>query len=88
MAVIKPRRIDTKEKGKKAKYSEGAVPGSSKLSGVNKTFLLGALPYSQENYENVKLMLGQMNMSELKPTFSADIKMYIYGFYKDNLYQS
>ena len=78
MAVIKPRRIDTKEKGKKAKYSEGAVPGSSKLSGVNKTFLLGALPYSQENYENVKLMLGQMNMSELKPTFSADIKMYIY----------
>ena len=78
MAVIKPRKIDTKEKGKKAKYSEGAVPESSKLSGVNRTFLLGALPYSQENYENVKILLGQLDMSELKPTFSADIKMYIY----------
>ena len=49
MGVMKPRRIDDKEKGKRALYSEGAVPGSSKLSGVNKTLLLGALPYSQEN---------------------------------------
>ena len=46
MGVMKPRRIDDKEKGKRALYSEGAVPGASKLSGVNKTFLLGALPYN------------------------------------------
>ena len=46
MGVIKPRRIDEKEKGKRSLYSEGAVPGASKLSGVNKTFLLAALPYS------------------------------------------
>ena len=78
MAVIKPRRIDIKEKGRRALYSEGAVPESSKLSGVNKTFLIGALPYTQENYENIKLLFSQMNMWGLKPTFSADIKMYIY----------
>ena len=41
MGVMKSRRIDDKEKGKRALYSEGAVPGSSKLPGVNKTFLLG-----------------------------------------------
>ena len=40
MGVMKPRRIDDKEKGKRALYSEQ----SSKLPGVNKTFLLGALP--------------------------------------------
>ena len=75
---MKPRRIDDKEKGKRALYSEGAVPGSSKLSGVNKTFLLGALPYSQENYSNVKLLLSQLDMSDMKPTFSPDMKMAIY----------
>ena len=78
MGVMKPRRIDDKEKGKRALYSEGAVPGSSKLSGVNKTFLLGALPYSQENYSNVKLLLSQLDMSDMKPTFSPDMKMAIY----------
>ena len=78
MAVIKPRRIDQKEKGKRAKYSEGPVPGSSKLSGVNKTFLLGALPYSQENYSNTKLLLSQLDMADMKPTFSPDMKMAIY----------
>lgn len=78
MAVVKPRRIDERVKGERALYSEGAVPGSSKLSGANKTFLLGALPYSQENYSNVKLLLDQLDMSQLKPTYSCDIKMYIY----------
>ena len=78
MGVMKSRRIDDKEKGKRALYSEGAVPGSSKLSGVNKTFLLGALPYSQENYSNVKLLLSQLDMSDMKPTFSPDMKMAIY----------
>ena len=78
MGVIKPRRIDDKEKGERALYSEGAVPGSSKLSGVNKTFLLGALPYSQENYSNVKLLLSQLDMSDMKPTYSPDMKMAIY----------
>ena len=78
MGVMKPRRIDDKEKGKRALYSKGAVPGASKLSGVNKTFLLGALPYSQENYSNVKLLLSQLDMSDMKPTYSPDIKMAIY----------
>ena len=78
MGVIKPRRIDDKEKGKRALYSEGAVPGASKLSGVNKTFLLAALPYSQENYSNIKLLLSQLDMSDMKPTFSPDMKMAIY----------
>ena len=48
------------------------------MSGVNKTFILGALPFSQENYSNVKLLLNQLDMSELKPTYSCDIKMFIY----------
>ena len=78
MLVVKPRRLEIKEKGRRTKYSEGAVPEASKLSGVNKTFLIGALPYSQENYSNVKLLLSQMDMSEMKPTFSCDMKMDIY----------
>ena len=81
MGVIKPRKIDIKEKGKRALYSEGAVPGSSKLSGVNKTFCIGALPYSQENYENVKTLFSPLDMRptlEFRPTYSSDIKMYIY----------
>lgn len=78
MAVIKHRRIEEKKNGKRAKYSEGPVPGSSKLSGVNRCFILGALPFTQENYANVKLLLSQMDMSDLKPTYSADLKMDIY----------
>ena len=51
--------ITDKEKGKRALRSEGAVPKSSKLSGVNKTFLLATLPYSkEENYSNGKLLLS------------------------------
>ena len=47
-----------KEKGKRALRSKGAVPKSSKLSGVNKTFLLATLPYSEENYSSGKLLLS------------------------------
>ena len=57
MVVIKPRCIELREKGKRFKYSEGAVPSTSK-SGVKKTLLVGVLPFTQENYTNVKLILG------------------------------
>ena len=52
MVVIKPRRIQEREKGKRFKYSEGAVPfpSTGKLSGVKKTLLVGVLPFTQENY--------------------------------------
>ena len=46
MVVIKPRRIEQREKGKRFKYSEGAVPSKAKLSGVKKTLLVGVLPFS------------------------------------------
>ena len=75
MVVIKPRRIELREKGKRFKYSEGAVPSISKLSGVKKTLLVGVLPFTQENYTNVKLILDNMKLGDLKPTYSCDIKM-------------
>ena len=78
MAIIKSRRIVTREKGKRFKYSEGPVPSSSMLSGVKKCFILGALPYSQENYDNVRLVLSQLHLEDVKPTYSADLKMDLY----------
>ena len=70
MVVIKPRRIELREKGKRFKYSEGAVPSTSKLSGVKKTLLIGVLPFTQENYTNVKLILDNMKLGALKPSYS------------------
>ena len=84
MVVIKPRRIEEREKGKKVKYSEGAVPSELKFSGVNKTLLLGVLPYTQENYTNVKLILDQMSLGALKPTFSCDLKLDLYLIGRDH----
>ena len=78
MVVIKPRRIEQREKGKRFKYSEGAVPSKSKLSGVKKTLLVGVLPFTQENYENVKTILSKMKLGDLKPTYSCDLKMDLY----------
>ena len=52
MVTIKPRRVENREKGKRFKYCEGAVPSTSKLSGVKKTLLVGVLPFTQENYSN------------------------------------
>ena len=84
MVTIKPRRVENREKGKKFKYSEGAVPSTSKLSGVKKTLLVGVLPFTQENYSNVKLILDLMKLGDLKPTYSADIKMDLYLIGRDH----
>ena len=84
MVTIKPRRVENREKGKRFKYCEGAVPSTSKLSGVKKTLLVGVLPFTQENYSNVKLMLDLMKLGDLKPTYSADIKMDLYLIGRDH----
>ena len=84
MVVIKPRRIEQREKGKRFKYSEGAVPSRSKLSGVKKTLLVGVLPFTQENYENVKTILSKMKLGDLKPTYSCDLKMDLYLIGRDH----
>ena len=84
MVVIKPRRIELREKGKRFKYSEGAVPSTSKLSGVKKTLLVGVLPFTQENYTNVKLILDNMKLGALFPTYSCDIKMDLYLIGRDH----
>ena len=75
MVVIKPRRIEQREKGKRFKYSEGAVPSKSKLSGVKKTLLVGVLPFTQEN---VKTLLSKMKLRDLKLTYFCDLKMDLY----------
>ena len=84
MVVIKPRRVELREKGKRFKYSEGAVPSKSKLSGVKKTLLIGVLPFTQENYTNVRLILSQMKLGNLKPTYSCDLKMDLYLIGRDH----
>ena len=84
MVVIKPRRIEQREKGKRFKYSEGAVPSKSKLSGVKKTLLVGVLPFTQENYQNVKTILSKMKLGDLKPTYSCDLKMDLYLIGRDH----
>ena len=84
MVVIKPRRIEEKEKGKRFKYSEGAVPSTSKLSGVKKTMLIGVLPFTQENYVNVKAILSRIKLGNLKLTYSCDLKMDLYLIGRDH----
>lgn len=84
MVTIKPRRVEFREKGKRFKYSEGPVPSTSKLSGVKKCLLVGVLPYTQENYANVKLMLDLMKLGDLKPTYSCDLKMDLYLVGRDH----
>ena len=84
MVVIKPRRIEEREKGKRFKYSEGAVPSKSKLSGVKKTMLIGVLPFTQENYVNVKAIVSQIKLGNLKLTYSCDLKMDLYLIGRDH----
>ena len=52
------------------------VPKSSLLSSVNRLFIIGLMPSSQENYRNIKLLMDQLKLGTLKGlSFSCDMKM-------------
>ena len=54
---------------------QGIGSKGSKGSSVKKLFIIGVMPELRESYANVKLMLSNLNLDDLKYTISADLKM-------------
>lgn len=54
---------------------QGVAPRGSKGTSVKKLIVIGAVAEVPENYENVKVILDQLNIEALEFTMTADIKM-------------
>ena len=74
MCSIK-KKSKKKSTAKRAKYSDGVSPHSANLAGVKKTFILALMPYTCENYVNMKRLMSKLNFRGLKFTFTLDLKM-------------
>ena len=74
MCTIK-RKSKKKSTAKRARYSDGISPRSANLAGVKKTFILALMPYTCENYVNMKRLMSKLNFRGLKFTFTLDMKM-------------
>ena len=74
MCTIK-RKSKKKSTAKRARYSDGVSPHSANLAGVKKTFILALMPYTCENYANMKRLMSKLNFAGLKFTFTMDMKM-------------
>ena len=76
MVTIKDDEFDS-SKSKRFKYSEGTNGISSKLSSVNRLFIVGLIPNVTEFYPNIKAVLKEVNLEGFEFGFSADLKMYL-----------
>ena len=74
MCTIK-KKSKKKSTAKRARYSDGVSPHSANLAGVKKTFILALMPYTCENYVNMKRLMSKLNFRGLKFTFTLDMKM-------------
>ena len=74
MCTIK-KKSKKKSTAKRAKYSDGISPHSANLAGVKKTFILALMPYTCENYVNLKRIMSKLKFGGLKFTFTLDMKM-------------
>ena len=77
MLTIKDEMIEMGEENpKRRRYADGIIQSSGvKLSSVNKLFVIGIMPESQENYGNIELMLEQLNIESIPHSISADLKL-------------
>ena len=77
MLTVKSKDLEIDYR-KRACYSQGVASKSSKLSSVNRLFVIGLMAECQENYENIKKLLEEVNLSGIAVTFSADLKLAAY----------
>ena len=56
-------------------YRDGIAAKRFKDSGVKKIFLLGLVPHTQENYENLSKLWSLLKISEMKGTIATDLKI-------------
>lgn len=66
---------ELREKYGRQTYSEGVATKSFKDAGVKKLFLLGVVPSTQENYENVSKLWLLLRISTLKGVVATDLKL-------------
>ena len=71
--TITPKDIKNENSKGRSSYSDGVAAKSAKHSSVKKLIVLAAVANVPENYENVKLILNQLNMEALEFSYSADI---------------
>ena len=60
---------------KRAKYEDGICHKEFKNNGVRKIQVIGCIPKIQESYENLKLMLEELDLTGVDATLCADIKL-------------
>ena len=60
---------------KRAKYEDGICHKEFKNNGVRKIQVIGCIPKIQESYENLKLMLEELDLTGVDATLYADIKL-------------
>ena len=75
--IVKEQEVE-KPNAKKAKYEDGYAPNKFKLSGVERIFYIGLLPFTQENRDNVRMLLEPLHLDSILPTHSMDNKMILY----------
>ena len=60
---------------KRSKYEDGICPKKFSNNGVKKLQIVGLLPKVQESYDNLSLMLQELDLSGVDETLCADIKL-------------
>ena len=75
MLFIKTRDLE-QDNSRRAYYSDGVASKASKLSSVNRLFIIGIIPGAQETYTNLKAILKEVKVCRVpNVTFSADLKL-------------
>ena len=76
MLLVKEKEVPGGEpSNKRAKYEDGICHKEFKNNGVRKIQVIGCLVKVQESYENLKLMLEELDLTGVDATLCADIKL-------------
>lgn len=67
--------IHDSEEIHRQRYTDGISPKSFKNSGVKISFILGLVPTTQDNYENVSKLWSFLKLNEFQGTLATDLKL-------------
>ena len=75
MMSIKEKTVVEKKVAKRMKYSDGIQGPDTLLSSVNRLFIIGLLPNTQESHHNLEVMLNELPLANIEHNLTADLKL-------------
>ena len=75
MMSIKEKVVVEKKMAKRMKYDEGIQGPDTLLSSVNRLFIIGLLPNTQESHHNLEVMLKELPLANIEHNLTADLKL-------------